>query len=101
MAGTGFEPVAPSCGFQVGPLTVSAYRNMSFVERPFESWQQIDEVAEQRGPVYGPMIVFAAATGLRPSELFALEQRDVGGAAGVLYVRRAYRTADSSTQRRG
>ena len=45
------------------------------------------------GPVYGPMIVFAAATGLRPSELFALEQHDVDRAAGVLYVRRAYANA--------
>jgi integrase len=36
------------------------------------------------------MVVFAAATGLRPSELFALEQRDVDRAAGVVYVRRAY-----------
>jgi len=59
-------------------------------KRPFESWQQIEAVAERLGPVYGPMIVFAAATGLRPSELFALEQRDVDRAAGVLYVRRAY-----------
>jgi integrase len=59
-------------------------------KRPFESWQQIDAVAEQLGPVDGPMVVFAAATGLRPSELFALEQRDVDRAAGLLYVRRAY-----------
>ena len=36
------------------------------------------------------MVVFAAATGLRPSELFALEQRDVDRAAGVVQVRRAY-----------
>jgi hypothetical protein len=33
---------------------------------------------------------FATATGLRPSELFALEQRDIGRALGVVYVRRAY-----------
>ncbi|MDP9306786.1 MAG: site-specific integrase [Actinomycetota bacterium] len=59
-------------------------------KRPFESWEQIDAVAEQLGPLYGPMIVFAAATGLRPSELFALGPRDVDRAAGVLYVRRAY-----------
>ncbi len=59
-------------------------------KRPFESWQQIDAVAERLGPVYGPMVVFAAATGLRPSELFALEQRDVDRAASVVYVRRAY-----------
>src|SRR5438552_8712400 len=44
----------------------------------------------QLGPVYGPMVIFAAATGLRPSELFGLEQRDVDRPAGVVYVRRAY-----------
>jgi len=36
------------------------------------------------------MIMFAAATGLRPSELFALERGDVDRAAGVVHVRRAY-----------
>jgi integrase len=59
-------------------------------KQPFESWQQIDAIAERLSPVYGPMVVFAAATGLRPSELFALEQRDVDRDLGVVYVRRAY-----------
>src|SRR6266852_5550129 len=59
-------------------------------KRPFESWEQIAAVAERLGPVYGPMVVFAAATGLRPSELFALEQRDIDRVAGVVYVRRAF-----------
>ena len=36
------------------------------------------------------MVVFATATGLRPSELFALEQTDVDRAAGVVQIRRAY-----------
>jgi integrase len=36
------------------------------------------------------MIVFAAATGLRPSELFALEQGDVDRTGGVVQIRRAY-----------
>ncbi|HEV7178060.1 MAG TPA: site-specific integrase [Solirubrobacteraceae bacterium] len=36
------------------------------------------------------MVVFAAATGLRPSELFGLEQHDVDREAGVVYVRRAF-----------
>jgi hypothetical protein len=36
------------------------------------------------------MVVFAAATGLGPSELFGLEWRDVDRDAGVVYVRRAY-----------
>jgi integrase len=39
-------------------------------KRPFETWQQLDAVAARLGPVYGPMVIFAAATGLRPSELF-------------------------------
>jgi integrase len=59
-------------------------------KQPFESWQQIEAVAAKLGPVYGPMVVFAAATGLRPSELFGLNRRDVDRDAGVVYVRRAY-----------
>src|SRR5229473_2567161 len=59
-------------------------------KRPFESWEQIRSVAERLGHVYGPMVVFAAATGLRPSELFALEHRDIDRVAGVVYVRRAF-----------
>ena len=59
-------------------------------QRPFNSWEQIRSLAERLGPMFGPMIVFAAATGLRPSELFALEQGDVDRAAAVVQVRRAY-----------
>ena len=60
-------------------------------KRPFESWAQIEAIAAQLGPVYGPMVIFGAATGLRPSELFGLEQHDVDRELGVVYVRRAYR----------
>ena len=59
-------------------------------KRPFESWEQIEAVAARLRPVYGPMVVFAAATGLRPSELFGLERRDIDRGAGVVYVRRAF-----------
>jgi integrase len=59
-------------------------------KRPFESWEEIEAVAAQLKPVYGAMVVFAAATGLRPSELFGLERRDVDREAGVVYVRRAF-----------
>lgn len=59
-------------------------------KRPFESWQEIEAVAAELGGLYGPMVVFGAATGLRPSELFGLEQRDIDRRLGVVYVRRAF-----------
>jgi integrase len=59
-------------------------------KRPFESWAQIEAIAAHLGPVYGPMVIFGAATGLRPSELFGLEQHDIDREAGAVYVRRAY-----------
>jgi hypothetical protein len=59
-------------------------------KRPFKSWAEIDAIAEHLGPVYGPMVVFAAATGLRPGEWIALEQRDADRDARVVYVRRSF-----------
>jgi integrase len=59
-------------------------------QRPFESWQQIRAIAAELGPAHGPMVMFAAATGLRPSELFALEHGDIDLNAGVVQIRRAY-----------
>jgi integrase len=56
--------------------------------RPFESWKQIRALASRPDAVAGPMVVFGAATGLRPAELVALEQRDVDRTGGVVYVRR-------------
>src|SRR4051794_31090968 len=60
-------------------------------KRPFESWAQLDELAARLGPRYGPPVLFAAATGLRPCEWMALEQRDIDREARVVYVRRALR----------
>ena len=59
-------------------------------KRPFDSWAQVEALASRLGSIYGPMIVFGVATGLRPAELFALEQHDVDRELGVFYVRRAY-----------
>jgi integrase len=59
-------------------------------KRPFDTWRQVEAVAAHLGPTYGPMVIFAAATGLRPSELFGLDKRDVDRQLGVVYVRRAY-----------
>jgi len=45
------------------------------------------------------MVLFAAATGLRPGEWIALEQRDVDRQARAVSVRRAYRNGRSSPRR--
>src|SRR5215207_6168587 len=66
-------------------------------KRPFESWAQLDELAACLGPRYGPPVLFAAATGLRPGEWMALEQRDVDCQARVVYVRRALRNGRLKT----
>ena len=70
-------------------------------KRPFDSWEQIEAVAERLLPVYGPMVVFAAATGLGPSELFALEQRDIDRRAASFTCDARTQTAASSTPRPG
>jgi integrase len=60
-------------------------------KRPFESWTELVAPARELGPRYGPLVLFAAATGLRPGEWIALEHRDIDRDARVVYVRRAYR----------
>ena len=49
---------------------------------------EVDLVAVELGPRYGPMIVFAAETGLRPEEWIALERRDIDRRAGVVRIER-------------
>ncbi len=60
-------------------------------KRPFESWAQLAEVAARLGERERTLVMFAAATGLRPGEWIALEQRDIDRDARVVYVRRAFR----------
>jgi integrase len=55
--------------------------------RPFESWDDVYKVAAKAG-VYGPLIRFACATGLRPQEWQALEWQDIDFTARELHVRR-------------
>jgi integrase len=57
--------------------------------RPF-SREEIDALAIELGPRYGPLIVFAAETGLRTHEWVALERRDVDRAARVVTVQRRF-----------
>jgi integrase len=59
-------------------------------QHPFESWDELDAIDRALGRRYGPMIIFAAATGLRPAEWIALEKRDVNPDERVVYVRRSF-----------
>jgi len=59
-------------------------------QHPFESWTELEALAAAIGPRYGPMILFAAATGLRPAEWIALEKRDVDRDERVVFVRRSF-----------
>lgn len=59
-------------------------------QHPFESWAELEAVAAAIGTRYGPMVLFAAATGLRPAEWIALEKRDVHWKERVVYVRRSF-----------
>lgn len=60
-------------------------------KRPFESWDELKALAAALGPRFGPPVLFAAATGLRPGEWMALEHRDVDLDARAIYVRRTWR----------
>jgi integrase len=59
-------------------------------QHPFESWAELQALARAIGPRYGPMILFAAATGLRPAEWIALEKRDIDREERVVFVRRSF-----------
>src|SRR5205814_2335408 len=52
--------------------------------------EQVDALAVELGAVYGPLVVFAAETGLRTNEWVALERRDVDRAGRAVVVQRRY-----------
>jgi integrase len=64
-----------------------APRSDEFV--PF-SRGEIDALDAELGPTYGPLVVFAAETGLRTNEWVALERRDVDKTAQVVTVQRRF-----------
>ena len=57
---------------------------------PLASWEEVEAVAVELGPRFGPIAIFAAGTGLRPEEWIALERRDVDREARVVTVERVY-----------
>jgi integrase len=49
---------------------------------------ELDAIAAELSPMYAPLPIFAAATGLRPEEWQALERRDIDRRTGVANIRR-------------
>ena len=59
--------------------------------KPFDSWQQVDAVAQELDPRYRAIPIVAAGTGLRPQEWIALERSDIErGESPVVHVRRTF-----------
>jgi integrase len=50
----------------------------------------VDVLAVELGPLYGPLVVFAAETGLRTHEWVALERRDLDREGRAVTVQRRY-----------
>jgi integrase len=57
--------------------------------RPFEP-EEIDRLEEELGLAFGPLVVFAAETGLRTDEWVALERRDVDRPGAAVTVHRRF-----------
>jgi integrase len=52
--------------------------------------EEFAALAAELGPLYGPLVVFAAETGLRTNEWAALERRDIDRAGLAVVVQRRY-----------
>jgi integrase len=66
--------------------------------RPFRSWSEVEIVAACAGD-YGPLIVFACATGLRPEEWIPLQWQDLDLRSGFLSVNKVCVDGVISTER--
>jgi integrase len=72
---------------QPAPRTIRAY-----------TLAELDALEAELGPAYGPVVPFAAATGLRPQEWLPLERRDIDRERRVL---RVDRVVSDAVLRRG
>jgi integrase len=58
--------------------------------RPFESWAEVEAIAEEIHPVYRALPAFLVGTGMRPEEALALEWRDIDLSDAVASVERVF-----------
>jgi integrase len=58
--------------------------------RPFESWAEVEAIADELPDHYRAIPIVLVGTGLRPEELYGLERRDVDRKNGILNVERVF-----------
>ena len=82
-AGVRWELMATNPAVLAGP-------NRQPPPRPVRAYSrdEVEAIGAELSPMYAPLPVFAAATGLRPEEWQALERRDIDRDAGIVNVRR-------------
>lgn len=59
-------------------------------QRAFESWEEVEAVADELDARYRAIPIALVGTGMRPEELFALERKDVDLKAGVATIDRVF-----------
>jgi integrase len=57
---------------------------------PFESWAEVETIADEIDPRYRAIPIFATGTGLRPEEWIALERSDIDRQARLVHVSKRY-----------
>jgi integrase len=80
------------------PTAVRGPRSGAPDVRPFLSWSEVELVAECAG-TFGPLVIFACATGLRPEEWMALQWGDLDITGGFVSVNKVCVNGIVTTER--
>jgi integrase len=80
------------------PRLVKQPKKNPAVVRPFESWAEVEKVADAAGR-FRELVIFACATGLRPEEWIALTWADIDLKKGTCRINKVVVDGDLRTER--